>query len=124
MHRVLKKYWFSIIIPLLFVGNFAFAACTSVDGKYDNPICGVWDAQTIPEFLGVLVDLALAITMPLVVVFIIYAGFKFVTAGDSDANRESARSIFFWTMVGAGVIIAAKVLSEVIQATILSLKGP
>ncbi len=91
-------------------------------GKYNNPITFQYNGQvvkTIPEFLLALVDLAFLIAMPIIVVFLVYSGFLFLTAGDNEANVTKAKKVFLWCLVGATIAIGAKVLAAVIQATII-----
>lgn len=87
---------------------------------YINPVTVCSD---IPTCLLALVDLVFLIGVPIVVVFIVYAGFLFVTAGDNEAQISRAKMTFLWTIVGAGVLLGAKALAAAIGATVLTL-GP
>lgn len=99
-------------------GTFTWAHAQA-GGTYENPIkLGI---KTIPEFLLALVDIVFLFGMPIIVIFIVYAGFLFVTAGDNDSQISKAKTTLIWTLVGAAVLIGAKVLSDAIQATVLSL---
>jgi hypothetical protein len=91
---------------------------------YSNPITyagsfGVVD--TVPKFLLALVDLVFLIAVPIIVICIIYAGFVFVTAGDNESKIGKARTIFTWTIIGAGVLLGAKAIELAIQSTICAL---
>ncbi len=87
---------------------------------FDNPIKAV-KADTLSEFLIQVVNVVVFIASPLIVIFIIYAGFLFVTAGDDEGQRTTARKTLLWALVGAGVIITAVILARIIQDTVLSL---
>ncbi len=93
------------------------------DGKisYKNPITTM-KADTVPEFLLALVRLVTLITAPLIVLFIIYAGWLFVTAAGDEGQRTKARHALLWTLIGAGVLIGALILGEILKETINSLK--
>ena len=109
--------------PNLIISAFAFIASTHVAfaGIYVNPITYGGGISTIPEFLLALVDLIFLIAVPIIVIFIIYSGFLFVTAGDNESQIAKARFVFMWTIIGALVLLGAKAIAAAIQATILSL---
>ncbi len=117
-----------ILNPLLLLVSTFFAVLTVAHaqaGLYDNPI-KILDStgakvETIPQFLLLLVDLVFLFGMPIVVIFIIYAGFLFVTAGDNESQISKAKTTIIWTLIGAAVLIGAKVIAMAIQTTVLSL---
>jgi len=55
------------------------------------------------------------------VIFIIYGGFLFVKSGDNESELTKAKNVFWWTLVGALVLLGAKAISAAIQSTIFSL---
>ncbi len=92
---------------------------------YMNPISYIdslgTKVDTVPRFLLALVDLIFLIAVPIIVIFIIYAGFLFVMAGDNETQITKARTVILWTIIGAGVLLGAKALELAIQSTICSL---
>jgi hypothetical protein len=99
-----------------------FAGTPSI---HENPLGLTIDGspvETVPQFLFAIVDLVLLIAMPIIVVFIVYAGFLFVTAGDNMRKTETAKTVITWTLVGAAVLLGSKVIAEALKATILDLK--
>ena len=117
-------------ILLLGITSVAYAApasgCQPGQSTYCNPIslpgADGTPIKTIPEFLLALVDIVFLFGMPIIVLFIIYAGFLFVTAGDNESQISKARTTIFWTLIGAAVLIGAKVIAMAIQTTVLSLQ--
>ena len=109
-------------LPNLIIFALAFAATTHVAfaGIYVNPIT-YGGITTVPEFLLALVDLVFLIAVPIIVIFIIYSGFLFVTAGDNESQIAKARFVFMWTIIGALILLGAKAIAAAIQATVLSL---
>jgi hypothetical protein len=79
-----------------------------------NPI----EADSISEFLVAIVDVLLIFATPLIVIYIMYAGFKFVTAQGNPSEIESARTALLWAVVGGVIVLGAKLILEVIQGTI------
>lgn len=103
--------------------TFLFPAITLAQNAYVNPwnVGGV-KMDTIPEVLLTLVDAVLLLLAPIAVVFFVYAGFLFVTAQGNDQKLSVAKRMFFWTFLGAVLILGTKVLTEAIQQTINELK--
>lgn len=104
------------IITILFLAPSLVSAAST----YANPIV-YGGVTTIPDLLLALVDLVFLVAMPILVIFIIYAGFLFVTAGDNETQIKKARFVFLWTCVGGLVLLGAKAIAAAVQATILSL---
>ncbi len=75
-------------------------------------------ATSISEFLVAIVDVLLIFATPIIVIYIMYAGFKFVTAQGNPSEIESARTALLWAVVGGVIVLGAKLIIEVIQGTI------
>jgi len=118
----MKKYIYKFSIIISLIVPFWALAAGCVSGTYCNPItyAGI---TTIPQFLLALVDLVFLIGVPIIVIFIIYSGFLFVTAGDNESQIAKAKFVFTWTLVGALILLGAKAIAAAIQATVLTL-GP
>lgn len=114
----MKRIYFThIASALTLVSPFMFAHAAST---YNNPVV-YGGISTIPELLLALVDLVFLVGVPIIVLFIIYSGFLFVTGGDNEAQTKKARFVFTWTMVGALVLLGAKAIALAIKNTVLSL---
>jgi hypothetical protein len=83
-------------------------------GTLINPL----KACNIPEFLIAIVDVLIIFATPLIVIYIMYAGFKFVTAQGNPSEIESARAALLWAVVGGVIVLGAKLILEVIEGTI------
>jgi hypothetical protein len=100
------------LIPLI-----SFAAQT----YYDSIVgCGI---QTIPQFIKALLSIAIKIGIPIASVFLIWTGFMFLTAQGDESKLTKAKSAFFWTCIGFGVVIGAWLISIVMQGIITSFTG-
>lgn len=116
MKRHIAQLLAPITLALIMGARTAFAAA----GSYVNPIT-YGGITSVSDLLLALVDLIFLIGVPIIVIFIIYSGFLFVTAGDNDAQITKARTTFKWTMLGALVLLGAKAIAAAVQATITSL---
>jgi hypothetical protein len=88
---------------------------------YPNPIAKTLDVCTIPEFLLALVDLVFLVGVPIVILFIIYAGYLFVVAGDNESRISRAKFVLQWCLIGATVLLSSKAIALTIQKTVISL---
>ena len=119
------KHFLAFSLPLLF---FVFSDMTALAAvaaapasMYTNPILATLNVKTVPQLLLALVDLVFLIAVPIIVICIIYSGFLFVVAGDNESQIAKARTVFTWTVIGAGVLLGAKGIELAIQSTICSL---
>ncbi len=83
-------------------------------GKLDNPI----SVNSFPDFIALLLKIAVQIGFPVAVLFIIYSGFLFVKAQGNEKELETAKKSITWTIIGTAVLLGASVLSYAIQNTI------
>lgn len=123
----IKNIYYSIILlgilgPTSFV--FGFGADTgvvnqpiSVSVKIDNPI----NVDSIPDFITAILGAIVAIGAPIAVLFLIYAGFLFVTARGNDTKLTEAKQFLTWTIVGIVILLGAQLLSEIVRGTIQQL---
>lgn len=88
-------------------------------GKICNPLK---TGDNIEAFFLKLIDVAIAIGSVLAIIFLIYAGFLFVTAQGNEEKLRKAKSAFLWTVIGIAVLLGAKVIQAVIAGTVASLK--
>lgn len=69
------------------------------------------------QFLNDLIGAITFLAIPVIVMFIIYAGFLFVTAGGDESQIETAKKTAVYTLIGASIILAADLISEVLSST-------
>lgn len=63
--------------------------------------------NSIPELIRELLRVAVTIAIPVVIIFIIYAGFLFVSARGNEQQITKAKSVLTWTVIGAILIVGA-----------------
>lgn len=99
---------------------FAFllpAFARAQGGVLENPL----KADSIEALLLVLVDGVVQLGAIVVVLALVWAGFQFAAAQGNQEKLQGARSTLVWTVVGAAILLGAKVIVEVIEATIKSI---
>ncbi len=94
----------------------------STAGKlYDNPLGS--ETSTVNTLLTKLLDVLIDLGLPVLVLFIVYAGFKYITAQGNETKVTEAHKALWWAVIGGTVLLGAKVIQTAIQATVKSLGG-
>lgn len=78
-----------------------------VPGTIPNPI----EACTFEELVEDITEIILMVGLPLAAIMIIFAGYQFVTAQGNDQKIKDARQTFYWAIIGAAVIVGARVIA-------------
>lgn len=83
-----------------------------------NPI----KATNLQTFLLQVVDILLVFALPIIILFIMYAGYLFVIAQGNPSKIEEARSALLWAVIGGVIVLGASVIYGVINGTVQALK--
>ena len=129
-HKIMKmtyrkiRYIYWAVYGILMVAPSGLSFATSGDGCGGTSLCnplggsGITDLPTfLQKILGIVIELGAIV----VVFFIIYAGFKYVTAGGDEGKIAKAHQMLLWTVVGAAILLGAQVLATAISGTIKEL---
>ncbi len=73
---------------------------------------------TLIEFFQDILDVIMVFAVPLIVFFIIYAGFKYVMAQGKPGEIETANKALLYAVIGGVIILGAYVILEVIGGTV------
>lgn len=108
------------IVVFLLAGfpSVALAAMTCKSG-----LCNPLGYESLTTFLANLLKIVSQIGFPVIVLFIVYIGFLFISAQGNPEKLKTARNYFFWAVVGALIVLGASALSLAIQATVGQLQG-
>ncbi len=87
--------------------------------RLDNPIA----VGSIQEFMQKALEIVVQVGFPIIVLALVYTGFLFVKAQGNDDELKKAKRSFFWTVVGAIVILGALIITTALSGTINQLKG-
>ncbi len=79
--------------------------------KLTNPI----KANSFADIMVRVARIVVLIGLPLVVIMFIYAGSLYVFAQGNEARITKAHQAFFWTVIGALLIVGAEAISLMIQ---------
>ena len=70
-------------------------------------VAGVFSIQEFPIFLRSVINIALLLAGVVAVIFLIYGGYMYVTAGGNAEQAAAARTAIFNSIIGLAVILAA-----------------
>jgi hypothetical protein len=90
---------------------------TGGGSSLENPL----KAQDIIQFLVQIIDILLTFALPIIVLFIMYGGFILVTAKGNPGDLEKGRNAILWSVIGGVIVLAAKLIINVIQGTVTAL---
>ncbi|OGC84716.1 hypothetical protein A3F55_02545 [Candidatus Adlerbacteria bacterium RIFCSPHIGHO2_12_FULL_53_18] len=86
--------------------------------KLSNPL---GDIDSFPELIKAILDGTFIIGLPVAVLFIVIAGFRFVWARGNPTELDKAKTNLLYTVVGIAVFFGAWLITEVIVGTLARL---
>jgi hypothetical protein len=83
-----------------------------------NPLKG---GSSIESFLRSILAFVVRIGSIIVILMLVFVGFKFVTAQGEPGKLTEARQMLLWTVVGALILLGAQAIASGIEATVQAL---
>lgn len=74
-------------------------------------------------FLNNILSFVIEIGTIIVILMLVFVGYKFVAAQGSDTKITEARQMLLWTVIGALILLGAKAISLGILSTVKALGG-
>lgn len=71
--------------------------------------------STIPDLLMAVLNVMIVVSIPIVVLFLIYAGFLYVTARGDEQKIKDASSALTYGVIGGVVIIGSVAILQIIK---------
>ena len=87
-----------------------------------NPLFRILSVNSIQELFVKILDVAVKILMPIVALYIMYAGLLYVLARGNEAKLKKAHDALLYSLIGAAIVLGAFVLVRVLQGTISALQ--
>lgn len=110
---------FTFILSLMFT-----SVVVKADKPVDKPIeitSGIKNpikADNLQDFIQSFIKGVLLIGIPILVLFIIYAGFLYVKAQGNPGELEVAHRTLLYTIIGAALLLGAFVIANAIVGTV------
>lgn len=91
-----------------------------------NPLTGCQNASNqdcLKSLLNGILGFVIEIGTVVIILMIVYIGFKFVTAQGNPGQIEEAKKMLLWTVIGALILLGAQAIALGIQSTVHSITG-
>lgn len=105
--------FFALVIPRLASAQGAQTG-DGVVIELPNPIA----VGSMQDVLVAIINIVMVFAIPIIVFFIIYAGFLYVTARGNPETIGKAHRALLYAIIGGVLILGAEALSLVIQGTV------
>lgn len=92
-----------LLLPIITHAEFAFNVKSFIS------------PTSIEGLLVAILNIFIVLSIPIIVLFIIYAGFLYVTARGNAQQVETATRALTYAVIGAVIIIGAVALSEIVK---------
>ncbi len=116
--KIFKKPILLIIFFTLTAPIFVLASSHGLSSGSGNTLGNPIQAESIQELASQIINIVVKIGAPIVVFFLIYVGFLFVTARGNTETLKTAKNALLWTFIGGLILLGAQGLSSVICGTI------
>jgi hypothetical protein len=112
---------------LLFSSLLLFAPATARaqegSGGLDFALVNPLSVVSIEGLLAALLNIFIVLATPIVVIFIIYAGFLYVTAQGNAEQVKKATTALTYAIIGGVIIIGSVALGEIIKNVVEAFKA-
>lgn len=98
--------------------NLGGSDCGGGSGALQNPLKNIC---SLPDLLYAILDAVTEIGAIILIVMLVWVGFLFVVAQGRPEEISKARSALIWTLIGGMILLGARAIAEVIQATVTKL---
>lgn len=109
----------AILLWSLTLPVFAQTGCGNGSTCLENPL----RFSSIERFIEGVLQAVIMIALPIIVAFIVYAGFKYIFARGNPGAIGEAHKNFTYVIIGTILILGAWVLATLIGGTISQLLG-
>ncbi len=104
-----------ILFCVLYAPALTLASNASVTPvTLENPL----RVASLEALLVAILNIFITLMIPVIVFFIILAGFKYVTAQGNPGRIEEATTTFTYAVIGGVLILAAVAIAEIIKNTV------
>lgn len=112
------------IITFLYLVPVMTAQAEDAPGRVAifNPLKG-GGITSIVGFFQAILDVLLIFAVPLIVFFIIYAGFMYVTARGNAEKVKQAHDALLYALIGGLIVLGANVILEIVANTVCEITG-
>lgn len=103
-----------VVVPAIILLPMVFVAAQA---KLESPFV----YKTVSDFISAVLRAIVYISMPIIALFVMYAGFKYILARGNPGAIDEAHKNFLYVIIGSLLILGAWVLATLIGGTISQL---
>ena len=104
-----------LILPFL----LAPSAFANGSENLENPLA----FDSVAGFLTAILNAVITIAFPIIILFIVFIGFRFIAAQGKPEEITKVKTYLFWAIVGSLIVLGAQALSLAIQGTVQGLSS-
>ncbi|MEI7777105.1 MAG: TrbC/VirB2 family protein [bacterium] len=120
--KIFQKIYIATLVAfpsVIFAGDISGSNSSAT---LKNPLDNGNGNMTFTDLLTMILKIVTEIGSIVVVFFIIYAGFMFVTAQGNEEKLTKAKNSLMWTLIGAAILLGANAIALAVQGTVTSLQ--
>jgi heme/copper-type cytochrome/quinol oxidase subunit 2 len=84
---------------------------------------GITSTRTLPEIIGLLINVVLGFLGIVFLVLLLYAGFLWMTAAGDEQKVKKARDMIFQAVIGLVIVVAAFAISSFVLGSLVNVTG-
>ncbi len=116
------------LVLMYVLGTISFFAVFAhadkcVGGGTSGTLCQPTAFSDIPSFIAGALKALVVVALPIIAVFMVIAGFRFVLARGNAGELNKAKMNFFYVILGALLILGAWVIANIIGGTVNQVIG-
>lgn len=132
-NNIIKIVSITFVLIFLFAPVFIFAQGGNTGGSVVIPIrianpfnCGgnTSNCTIMTLITSILEGIIMPIAAVAVTVWIVWAGFGFISAQGKPAEIDKAKQRLLWSLIGAGILLGAVGIANVVSNTVRALVAP
>ncbi len=121
MKKILIQSYLSLTsLIVLFVLTLPAISEAQIKYTLNNPLA----FNTVQGLLVAILNVIIVIAVPIIVLFIIYAGFLYVTARGNAVQVQQATRALTYAVIGGVIVIGAVAISQIIANVANSFAAP
>lgn len=110
------------LLLILFATPLFFCFAANEGGEvgpiFENPL----KVESITDLLALVLDIVVQVGLVVIVFFIIFAGFTYVTARGNTSKIAQAHNALMATLIGAAIVLGSYAIASALKNTVEQLK--
>jgi len=106
----MKKFLIIGLVLLIGIRSIALATTTATT-TFENPL----DVDDIWELINSIIDFIYNISIPLLAIVVLWAGFTMITSGGKPEKFKQGQNILLYAAIGFGIILLSKGVSLIVS---------